>query len=55
VRLRWVERGGPPVAPPTARGFGTLLIERAARELGGPAELTFAPEGLQAEITVPLG
>src|SRR5919206_2539326 len=35
VRLRWEERGGPPVAPPAARGFGTLLIERAARELGG--------------------
>jgi PAS domain S-box-containing protein len=55
VRLRWEERGGPRVAPPAARGFGTLLIERAARELGGPAELTFAPEGLQAETTVLLG
>jgi PAS domain S-box-containing protein len=56
VRLRWEERGGPPVAPPSSPGFGTRLIEAAAtRELGGPAELTFAPEGLVAEIAVLLG
>jgi PAS domain S-box-containing protein len=56
LRLRWEERGGPPVAPPVARGFGTRLVEHAAAsELGGPAELTFAPEGLAAEITVRLG
>lgn len=56
LRLRWEERGGPAVEPPASRGFGTLLIEQAAaRELGGKAELTFAPEGLQAEITVLLG
>ena len=38
VRLRWEERGGPRVAPPAARGFGTLLIERRgarARRAGG--------------------
>jgi two-component sensor histidine kinase len=56
LRLRWEERGGPPVAAPSSPGFGTRLIEAAAtRELGGPAELTFAPEGLEAEITVLLG
>ena len=56
LRLRWEERGGPRVAPPSSRGFGTRLIEfAAARDLGGRAELTFAPEGFEAEITVPLG
>jgi two-component sensor histidine kinase len=56
LRLRWREQGGPQVAPQAARGFGSTLIEHtAARELGGPAELTFAPEGLQAVITVLLG
>ena len=56
LRLRWQERGGPRVAPPAARGFGTRLVEHAvAGELGGPAELVFAPEGLEAEITVLLG
>ena len=49
LRLRWEERGGPQVEPPAARGFGTTLIQYAAAgELGGPAELTFAPEGLEA-------
>jgi two-component sensor histidine kinase len=56
LRLRWQERGGPGVVPPAMRGFGTTLVEYvAAHELGGPAELTFAPEGLEAEITVRLG
>lgn len=53
VRLRWEERGGPPVARPATRGFGTELIESVTTdELGGRAELTFAPEGLAGEITV---
>jgi two-component sensor histidine kinase len=56
LRLHWEERGGPRVEPPASRGFGTTLIEQAvARELHGRAELTFVPEGLQAEITVLLG
>ena len=55
LRLRWEERGGPQVVPPTSRGFGTKLIESVATdELGGQAELTFAPEGLSADIVVQL-
>ena len=51
--LRWQERDGPRARPAAARGFGTLLVEHAAAHtLGGPAELIFAPEGLQAAITV---
>jgi two-component sensor histidine kinase len=56
LRLRWEERGGPRVAPPTSRGFGTRFIEfAAARELGGRAELIFSPEGLKAEVAALLG
>ena len=56
VRLRWEERGGPPAAPPAARGFGTDLVERVATdELGARPELTYASAGLGAEITVLLG
>jgi PAS domain S-box-containing protein len=56
LRLRWEERDGPPVGPPAARGFGTTLVEYVAtHELGGHTELTFAPEGLQADIAVRLG
>ena len=47
LRLNWVETGGPPVAPPTRRGFGSRLIERALRgELRGWAAMTFAATGL---------
>ena len=53
LRLRWAERGGPRVRPPSSRGFGTRLIGTVAEhELDGGAELSFAPEGLRAEITV---
>jgi two-component sensor histidine kinase len=55
LHLRWQEQGGPEVRPPTVRGFGVRLVEFAAtRELEGRAELTFAPEGLVAEIILPL-
>jgi two-component sensor histidine kinase len=56
VRLDWQERGGPPVAPPVSAGFGTRLIQFAAKlELGGRAELNYTPVGLGVEIVVPLG
>lgn len=51
LRLRWAEAGGPPVAPPTRRGFGSRLIERQiGREFNGKAELRFEPDGVVAEI-----
>jgi PAS domain S-box-containing protein len=53
--LDWHEEGGPPVAPPGRRGFGTRLIEfSAGTDLGGGAELHFEPGGLHARISVPL-
>jgi two-component sensor histidine kinase len=53
--LDWREEGGPPVAPPARRGFGTRLIEfSAGTDLGGGAELRFEPGGLHARISVPL-
>ena len=42
--------------PAGHRGFGTRLVEFATtHELHGQAELTFAPEGLRAEIAFPIG
>jgi len=59
LRLRWEEQGGPEIRPSAAvgyQGFGTRLVAfAAAHELHGRAELTFAPEGLQAEIAFPIG
>lgn len=46
-RFTWVERGGPPVVPPSRRGFGSFLIEDALREaFGGEAVIAFPPEGV---------
>lgn len=46
-RLGWREEGGPPVAPPTRRGFGSRLIETAlAGELSGSAEIRYAEDGV---------
>jgi two-component sensor histidine kinase len=54
--LRWEERGGPPVRPPTRRGFGSRLLERGiARELGGTVAITYDPTGVVCAIEVPLG
>jgi two-component sensor histidine kinase len=47
--LRWRERGGPPVEPPTNQSFGSMLIRREIKhDLGGRATLRYAPDGLQA-------
>ena len=55
VTLRWVESGGPPVTPPTAKGFGTRLIESGIpRQFGGTGQLTFPASGARFELTVPL-
>lgn len=51
--LEWQERGGPPVAAPQRRGFGSALIERSLRAEGGGAEAEFAPEGLTWRLRLP--
>jgi two-component sensor histidine kinase len=51
LRLRWEEKGGPPVQPPKRRGFGTRLIERSlAQDLDGSVRILFAPTGLQCAV-----
>ncbi|MBI2260069.1 MAG: PAS domain S-box protein [Caulobacterales bacterium] len=55
LSLTWTERGGPPVSPPTRRGFGVQMLERAlAHEFHGSVTLDFAPEGLRCHIAGPL-
>jgi two-component sensor histidine kinase len=55
LRLRWEERGGPPVTSPQQAGFGTELIRRAfGFELGGTADLAFEPKGVRLEARFPL-
>jgi two-component sensor histidine kinase len=53
--LRWKERGGPPVRPPTRKGFGTRLIQQSfVNQLQGAVRLSFEPSGVACEIDVPL-
>ncbi|MBV8687453.1 MAG: PAS domain-containing protein [Alphaproteobacteria bacterium] len=55
LRLEWKESGGPAVAPPQRRGFGSRLIERGlAADLGGGAALHFEPDGLLCRIEASL-
>lgn len=55
IQLRWAETGGPPVEPPTRRGFGLRLIEQSvAFDLDGTVRFDFAPVGLVCTIDLPL-
>lgn len=50
--LTWRETGGPPVAPPSRRGFGTTLMERVVpHDFGGTAKLDYDPAGLRYELS----
>jgi PAS domain S-box-containing protein len=54
VMLRWAEAGGPPVIPPTHKGFGTNVIGAMIQaHVGGDMRLDWRPEGLVCEITLP--
>ena len=55
LALDWRESGGPAVAAPTRRGFGSRLIEQGlARELEGECKLVFAADGLSCHLRLPL-
>jgi PAS domain S-box-containing protein len=54
VKLRWTEAGGPPVTPPTRKGFGTQVMEAMIRgHVGGDVRLDWRAEGLACEIALP--
>ena len=54
LQIEWRESDGPPVSPPSRRGFGSVLIERGlAREMGGKVKLDFQPTGLVCTIDAP--
>ena len=53
--IEWRESGGPPVATPQRRGFGTRMIERGlAHELDGSCEISFDPGGVACHLRLPL-
>ena len=54
LHLGWEEAGGPPVVPPTRRGFGTQLLELVIRGLEGDVRLDHDASGLRCAITAGL-
>lgn len=51
-RLEWRERDGPPVSPPSRKGFGSRLIERGMG--GGRVAIDYLVEGVRCTVGVPL-
>lgn len=52
--ILWRESEGPPVRPPTRRGFGTTIIERSIpHDLGGTAQVDYHLSGLVARFVLP--
>ena len=52
--LRWREKDGPPVAPPTRKGFGSRVIERGLmHELDARVTLEYRPSGVVCTIDMP--
>lgn len=52
--LHWREKDGPPVTPPTRKGFGSRVLEQGlAHELNGKVGLDYAPDGMICTIHVP--
>lgn len=53
--LKWQEKGGPGVTPPSHKGFGSRVIERGlARELAGTVRLDYRPEGVVCTMDIPV-
>jgi len=51
LMLRWSETGGPPVNPPTRKGFGTRVMEAMVQsQLSGTIRFDWRSEGLVCEI-----
>ena len=54
LEIVWLETAGPPVAPPSRRGFGTKLIELSlVRGLKAKVNREFLEAGVRCQISVP--
>jgi two-component sensor histidine kinase len=53
LTMTWTESGGPAVAEPSRRSFGTRLIRRLAEELHGTVELRYEPGGFVYKLEIP--
>jgi PAS domain S-box-containing protein len=56
LNMRWQEKNGPPVRPPSRKGFGSRVIERGlAYELQGTVNLDYLADGVVCRISMPAG
>jgi two-component sensor histidine kinase len=55
VEIEWREQGGPAVQTPERFGFGSKLVTRTMRTLGGSVEPEFRPDGLVCRLTFSAG
>jgi two-component sensor histidine kinase len=53
IAVEWAEGGGPAVAEPKRRSFGSNLIERSLDGFGGSAKIEFAPAGVVCRLQFP--
>jgi two-component sensor histidine kinase len=52
--VRWQEKDGPPVMPPSRKGFGSRVLERGlAHELDGAVDLDYRVEGVVCTMDFP--
>jgi PAS domain S-box-containing protein len=55
LKFYWSEMGGPPVQPPSKRGFGSRVVENiVSGEFQGRAKLNFHRDGVSYEIEAPI-
>lgn len=55
LMLHWREKGGPPVEPPSRKGFGSRMIEHGlAHELQGSVELDYPSDGAVCTMNIPM-
>ena len=54
LRLTWTEVGGPEVAAPRRRSFGTRMMEALGGQLNGQVQLAYQPTGFVYTLDVPL-
>ena len=54
LHITWIEQGGPPVKPPTRRGFGSTVIERSIPyDLKGESTVDYEATGVRARFVIP--
>lgn len=53
LAIEWREFSDNPTAPAEREGFGSMLMQSSARQLGGKIERTFASDGLVVAMDIP--